>query len=86
MTAQGYGNHLKWNEEAKLKADLMNVKSRWRVPLALVGDLDHGVPLGSASHCFRLSGVPGIRVSSSSASPFPVPGCVIGHRGELPAT
>ena len=30
MTAQGYGNHLKWNEEAKLKADLMNVKSRWR--------------------------------------------------------
>jgi hypothetical protein len=28
--ARGYGNHLKWNEVAKLKADLMNVPGRWR--------------------------------------------------------
>lgn len=35
MKAQGYDNHLKWNEEAKLKADLMNMKSRWRgVPVS----------------------------------------------------
>jgi len=35
--AQGYNNHLKWNEVAKLKADLMNVRQRWlRVP---VGDI-----------------------------------------------
>ena len=27
--ARGYGNHLKWNEVAKLKADLMNVRARW---------------------------------------------------------
>jgi hypothetical protein len=29
QTARGYGNHLKWNEVAKLKADLMNVRARW---------------------------------------------------------
>jgi hypothetical protein len=28
--AKGYDNHLKWNEVAKLKADLMNARSRWR--------------------------------------------------------
>jgi hypothetical protein len=27
--ARGYDNHLKWNEVAKLKADLMNVRTRW---------------------------------------------------------
>ncbi|WP_133831373.1 hypothetical protein [Arthrobacter sp. AG258] len=27
--ASGYGNNLKWNEVAKLKADLMNVPHRW---------------------------------------------------------
>jgi hypothetical protein len=27
--ARGYGNHLKWNEVAKLKADFMNVHARW---------------------------------------------------------
>lgn len=27
--AAGYANHLKWNEVAKLKADLMNVRHRW---------------------------------------------------------
>lgn len=27
--ARGYGNHLKWNETAKFKADLMNARSRW---------------------------------------------------------
>lgn len=27
--AAGYGNHLKWNEVAMLKADLMNVRHRW---------------------------------------------------------
>ncbi|MEI3866630.1 hypothetical protein V6S02_05975 [Microbacterium sp. CCNWLW134] len=31
MMAQGYDNHLKWNEQAKLKADMMNVPDRWRV-------------------------------------------------------
>jgi hypothetical protein len=33
--AKGYGNRLKWNEEAKFKSDLMQSKSRWaadRVP------------------------------------------------------
>ena len=29
--ARGYDNHLKWNEVAKLKADLMNVPERWLV-------------------------------------------------------
>ena len=28
--AKGYDNHLKWNEEAKFKADLMNARHRWR--------------------------------------------------------
>lgn len=28
--AAGYNNHLKWNEQACLKADLMNVPERWR--------------------------------------------------------
>jgi hypothetical protein len=30
LAARGYDNHLKWNEVAKLKADLMNVRARWR--------------------------------------------------------
>jgi hypothetical protein len=30
QSARGYGNRLKWNEVAKLKADLMNVPARWR--------------------------------------------------------
>ena|SRR6266446_3819544 len=29
MMAKGYDNHLKWNEIAKLKGDLMNVRRRW---------------------------------------------------------
>ena len=28
--ACGYNNHLKWNEEAKLKADLMHNRRRWQ--------------------------------------------------------
>ena len=28
--ALGYDNHLKWNEEAKLKADLMHNRAYWR--------------------------------------------------------
>lgn len=28
--AKGYDNHLKWNEQAKFKADLMNTPERWR--------------------------------------------------------
>ncbi|THG33000.1 hypothetical protein [Naasia lichenicola] len=28
--ARGYDNHLKWNEQAKFKADLMNVRERWQ--------------------------------------------------------
>lgn len=27
--AKGYDNQLKWNEEAKFKADLMNARHRW---------------------------------------------------------
>jgi len=27
--ARAYDNHLKWNEQAKFKADLMNVSERW---------------------------------------------------------
>lgn len=37
--ARGYGNRLKWNEVAKLKGDMTNVKHRWiasRAPVALV--------------------------------------------------
>ncbi|WP_139368693.1 hypothetical protein [Agreia bicolorata] len=28
--ARGYDNHLKWNEQDMFKADLMNVRHRWR--------------------------------------------------------
>jgi hypothetical protein len=28
--ARGYNNHLKWNEQAKFKADLMNARPRWQ--------------------------------------------------------
>jgi hypothetical protein len=39
MMARGYDNHLKWNEEAKLKGDPMNAKSRWRgVPVSEIRD------------------------------------------------
>lgn len=44
--ARGYNNHLKWNEVAKLKADLMNTPARWRaVPVARVRErcLDLGM-------------------------------------------
>jgi hypothetical protein len=38
--ASGYDNHLKWNEVAKLKADLMNVQTRWLgVPVSEIADL-----------------------------------------------
>ncbi|MFY1686579.1 hypothetical protein [Plantactinospora sp. WMMB782] len=30
VKAKGYDNHLKWNEQAMFKADLMNARSRWR--------------------------------------------------------
>jgi hypothetical protein len=29
LMASGYDNHLKWNEEAKLKADLMHNRGSW---------------------------------------------------------
>jgi hypothetical protein len=29
MKAKGYDNHLKWNEQAMFKADLMNARRRW---------------------------------------------------------
>jgi len=29
MMAKGYNNHLKWNEQAMFKADLMNARHRW---------------------------------------------------------
>jgi hypothetical protein len=39
QTASGYDNHLKWDEVAKLKADLMNVPARWRgVPVDEIAD------------------------------------------------
>jgi hypothetical protein len=42
--AQGYDNHLKWNEVAKLKGDLMNARVRWA-----------GVPVSEiASQCRAL--------------------------------
>ncbi|MCF6746556.1 hypothetical protein E9529_20210 [Blastococcus sp. KM273128] len=42
--AAGYNNHLKWNEVAMLKADLMNVRRRWL-----------GVPVGDiAARCRSL--------------------------------
>ncbi len=37
--ARGYDNHLKWNEVAKLKADLMNARARWLgVPVSEIAD------------------------------------------------
>jgi hypothetical protein len=37
--ARGYDNHLKWNEVAKLKADLMNARARWLgVPVTEIAD------------------------------------------------
>ena len=37
--AAGYGNHLKWNEVAMLKADLMNVRHRWiGVPVEAISE------------------------------------------------
>ncbi|MFI7511463.1 hypothetical protein ACIBSS_32105 [Micromonospora aurantiaca] len=41
MKAKGYDNHLKWNEQAMFKADLMNVRHRWNgvAPDALAGKL-----------------------------------------------
>lgn len=46
--ARGYGNRLKWNEEAKFKSDLMQSKTRWRpdrVPVDLFRErcLAHGM-------------------------------------------
>ena len=29
--AKGYDNHMKWNEEAKLKSDMMLRMDRWRL-------------------------------------------------------
>lgn len=29
--SKGYNNHMKWNEEAKLKADMMKHVDRWRL-------------------------------------------------------
>lgn len=37
--AAGYGNHLKWNEVAMLKADLMNARQRWiNVPVETISE------------------------------------------------
>ena len=30
LNAKGYDNHLKWNEQDMFKADLMNLRHRWR--------------------------------------------------------
>lgn len=29
--AKGYDNHMKWNEEAKLKSDMIRHMDRWRL-------------------------------------------------------
>lgn len=41
--ARGYNNHLKWDEQAKFKADLINARSRWRgvSPTSLAAKLRH---------------------------------------------
>lgn len=40
--ARGYDNHLKWNELAKLKADLMNARARWLgVSVSEIADYCH---------------------------------------------
>lgn len=31
ILAKGYDNHMKWNEEAKLKSDMMRRMDRWRM-------------------------------------------------------
>lgn len=37
MMARGYDNHLKWNEVANLKGDLMNERDSWTcVPVDLI--------------------------------------------------
>lgn len=41
--AAGYDNYLKWNEQAMFKADLMNVRERWR----------HVDPLVFRTKCLR---------------------------------
>ncbi|WP_020101071.1 hypothetical protein [Mycobacterium sp. 360MFTsu5.1] len=46
--AKGYRNRLKWNEEAKFKSDLMEVRDRWsadRVPAPAFHDrcIAHGM-------------------------------------------
>lgn len=39
QSARGYDNRLKWNEVAKLKADLMNVRTRWLgIPVSKIAD------------------------------------------------
>jgi hypothetical protein len=46
--ARGYDNHLKWNEVAKLKADLMNARSRWRgVPVSVIAEECHRLGMRS---------------------------------------
>ncbi|WP_068056354.1 hypothetical protein [Nocardia xishanensis] len=39
--AEGYGGHMKWNEEAKLKADMMNMRHRWGSHRVSVAALRH---------------------------------------------
>lgn len=56
--ARGYNNHLKWNEVAKLKGDLMNVPSRWRgVSASAIADRrSAGKPSGKARTATRTPG------------------------------
>src|SRR6266446_7733765 len=45
--ARGYDNYLRWNEVAKLKADLMNVRARWLgVSVSEIADCSSNVHLG----------------------------------------
>ena len=46
-TARGHDNHLKSNEVAKLKADLMNVRSRWlEVSVSEIADRCRALGMG----------------------------------------
>ena len=45
LFAKGYGNHMKWNEEAMLKADMMRHMNRWRL-VTIQQIRDHLTSLG----------------------------------------
>ena len=64
MWAKGYDNHMKWNEEAKLKSDMMRHMDRWRlVTTQQIREkcIDHGMRIEDVDvicdmHARRLQG------------------------------